>query len=257
MLFEQRAGEDLRNRLFAVERHVEREGHAGHGRDLADVVVNGVALGDAPDGVRVADVTSVVQHERRGETGQTRGHHLRSAAEAGEEMRFDEAGRDADVGLGPVSVQPDGHAARRRAGKGQLRRVSGVVIDDPVARHDVGPEHPRQLVGRTGTVGARGDQNRDVLGARLPERGEDGFEHHPARLRACDVADRDRDLVTGRDERGQRRPGRRTLERACEGGGGVAERVGMTRRHDDGAIVGDVHHQAVAAVVEIETHGLL
>ena len=63
----------------------------------------------------MSDALRIVQRHHRLEPGQARRHHLGSAAEAGEEVRLDESGRDADVGVQPLAIQVDGHAGRRRS----------------------------------------------------------------------------------------------------------------------------------------------
>ena len=69
-----------------------------------------------------ADPRRVVQRQHRLEPGQARRDQLRAAAEAGEEVRLDEAGRDPDVGLDPAPVQPDRHAGAERARPRRARR---------------------------------------------------------------------------------------------------------------------------------------
>ena len=76
-----------------------------HPRDLTHIVVDRIALGDAPRRQRMADVMDVVQRHHRLQAGQARRHHLGSAAEPGKEMRFDETRRDAHVGIQPCGVE--------------------------------------------------------------------------------------------------------------------------------------------------------
>ena len=134
MLDEQVAGEHRGDLLLAIQRHVHREIDADHAGDLADVVVDRIALGDAPGRVRVADALGVVQHQHRLETREPGGHHLRAAAEAGEEVRLDEPGRDPDVGVHPRAIQVT--PARRWT---SCRRapsdaaIAAVVVDDAIA----------------------------------------------------------------------------------------------------------------------------
>ena len=105
------AAERPRDPLLVVEEDVEREVDPGRRGDRPDGVVDGVALDDAPGRARVADPAGVVQLERRLEPGEARRDHLRAAAEAGEEVRLDEAGRDPEVRLDPLAVQGDGDVA--------------------------------------------------------------------------------------------------------------------------------------------------
>ena len=74
-----------------------------------------IAFGDAPRRKRMADVMHVVQRHHRSEPGKTRRHHLRTAAEPGEEVRLDEAGGDADIGIQPCAIEEDLDARGRDA----------------------------------------------------------------------------------------------------------------------------------------------
>ena len=96
------ARERLDHPLLAVEDHVEGEVRRRGGRRGADVVVDGVALDDAPGRLRVADAGGVVEHEHGVQPGEPGRDELRPAAEAGEEVRLDEAGGDPQVGLDPA-----------------------------------------------------------------------------------------------------------------------------------------------------------
>ncbi len=115
MLGEDIAGERGRDLLLAIERHVDREMHTHHPRDLAHVVVDRVPFGDAPRGERVADVLRVVQRHHRFETGESGRHHLGPAAETGEEVRLDEARRDPHVGIEQLAIQEHLHTGGRRS----------------------------------------------------------------------------------------------------------------------------------------------
>jgi hypothetical protein len=75
-----------------------------------------------------------VQGEYGVQPGETRCDKLRTAAEPGEEMWLDEAGRDPDVGLDPVPVQPHGHTVAVRAAPNQRCFVPRIVVHD---RHGV------------------------------------------------------------------------------------------------------------------------
>ena len=84
--------------------------------------------------LRVADPGRVVQRQHGVQPGQPGRDELRPAAEAGEEVRLDEAGRDPHVGLDPVAVEPDRDAVAVLAEPDRASRVvAGVVVDDPHA----------------------------------------------------------------------------------------------------------------------------
>ena len=200
MLSEDVAGERGSDLLLTIERHVDREMHAHHPRDLAHIVVDRVPLGHAPRGERVADVLCVVERHHRFEPGQSGRHHLGSAAETGEEVRLDEAGRDPHVGIEELAIQKHLHTGGGRAHASQRRGVAAVVIDHRVAAQDLAAEHALELLIGVATMGARRDENRDVFRLDLRQLLEDGLQLLDSRLRARDVADGDRDLLTGADE---------------------------------------------------------
>src|SRR5262249_4803113 len=105
MLFEQIAGECCGDLLVAVESHVQSEVHAGHSGDFANVVMYWIAFDDSPRGFRIADSRCVVKGHDGVESRQSRGNHFGTAAEACEEMRLDETGRDFEVAFDPCTIQ--------------------------------------------------------------------------------------------------------------------------------------------------------
>src|SRR4029077_5462414 len=114
----------------------------------ADVVVDRVAVRDAPRGLRVADAGGIVQHEPRVQAGETGGDELRAAAEAGEEVRLDEAGGDAQVGLDPAGADVHRGAVAVLAGGGETRRGARVVVDDLDPLDELAAEHRLDLLWR-------------------------------------------------------------------------------------------------------------
>ena len=254
MLGEELAREHLRDGLIAVERHVDSKGHAGETRDLAHVVVDRIPLRDAPRGLGMAHMPRVVQPQHGVEARQAGRHHLGTAAEAGEEMRLDEAGGDAHVSAEPPPIQLDGHARGGDPGVGQRCDIPRVVVHDGVARHDLGAEHGHQFLVRVGAMRAGGHQDGDVTRGHLRQRREDRLQHHLARLRPRDVAHRDGHRLALAHQRRQRRPGGGPLERLAQRGLGIAHGRHMARRHHDRTFFGQVHAESVGAVVELYSH---
>ena len=130
----------------------------------ADVVVNRVALDDAPAArpgrpIRAAScrVSTVSSPARPGR------HHLRSAAEAREEVRLDEAGRDPEVGLDPEPVEPHRHAVPVRAGQVRAECVASVMVHHSEPRSATPPSIRSISSGAVAAVGSGGDQDDDVL----------------------------------------------------------------------------------------------
>ena len=187
----------------------------------------------APGGARVADPPGVVELERRRESGKARGDHLRSAAEAGEEVRFHESGRDPDVGIHPLAGEEDGHVADHPE-VDETRIVAGVVIDDTPRAQDLVTQHLPPLVGGRRPMGPGRDEDDHVL---RPDDAVDGLhdrlEHHGARLGAGDVADRDRDTLSASDDVAQGRTSDRLPDGRREDGPRIVDRRAVPR-DDDG-----------------------
>ena len=87
--------------------------------------------------------------------GQSRADRLGPAAEAGEEVRLDEAGDDAHVGLDVLALQQHRASRRPRPPRTCARSLVRVVVDDGVARHDVGPDELLHLRRRWPGGGSR------------------------------------------------------------------------------------------------------
>ena len=148
--------------------------------------------------------------EHRLEAGETGRDHLRAAAEAGEEVRLDEAGRDPHVGLDPRAVEPHGHAAPSRPSQTSdaASRASWLTTRDRV--DDVVAEHRPSSSSRVAAVRAGRDEDR-----RRPRRDdavelvEDRRDHDRRAAAGGCRRTRDRDRLPGSHELAQRRPGDR------------------------------------------------
>jgi hypothetical protein len=214
--------------------------------------VHRVVLDDAPGRQRAPDAGGVVQHHHGVDPGQAGGHHLRPAAEAGEEVRFDEPGGDAQVGLDPQGVQLQRHAVAGGAQGGERAAVPRVVVHDPAPGEHVVAEHLAQLLGGVAPVGAGGHEDHDLA----PRCGgvdllQQGVQHRPARLGPGAVADGDRDGHPGAHLLAQRghpdgvaqglpQAGRRVLERRVVLRGDHQGPV-LQRDVDRAAAVGEGH----------------
>src|SRR6185436_6501223 len=176
--------------------------------------------------------------------------------EAGEEMRLDKSRRDADVGREPLLVEIDRRAGLRLTEVRERRLVPAVVVDDGVVRHDIVTEHALELGARVRAVRAGRDQNRDVVGLVMRQFFEDGLEHRLARLRARDVADGDGDLLSGTRDVSERRPANRLAERGDERRVRVVERGEERGLDDRHPFVGESDVEALASVIELQSHYL-
>jgi hypothetical protein len=255
MHVEQGAGVHPDDPLVGVEQHVEGEVDLADGsHNGADVVVHRVPLDHAPPRLRVPDPRRVVQGQDGLEPGQSRRHQLGSAAEAGEEVRLDKAGRDAEVGLDPEPVQPHRHAVPVRAEPGQGGWITGVVVHhgEP-GRHAA--EHPVDLLRAVAAMGARGHQHHDVLDTDdALELVQDRRDDDVPRLRPGAVAHRDRD----RGARAHQLPQRCAVPRCAQCGAHGCTRVGQclgARRRDHvGAAGREPHREVTPAVRKVNLH---
>ena len=149
---------------------------ADHAQDLQLLLVQRIA-------VEIAARRQRILHEARGMEGADRRvmrdagrHDLAAAGPAGHEMRLDETGGDADVGLHEPAVDADGNATRRRLAQHYVIRVVARVV---VHHRDV-LQHPRvadqigELVAEIGAVQAGRDENRDAA-ERDARAGQAGF----------------------------------------------------------------------------------
>ena len=241
--------------LIAVERDVEREVRRAPCRAISRTsswiglpsVMPQVAL-------RMADARGVVQGHHRLEAGQPRRHHLRPAAEAGKEVRLDEAGGDADVGVQPLAIQDTGTPVDVRADATRATtssRPSWLMTRQRRARSR--PSMRSSSAWRVRAVRAGGDEDGDVL---VPDAGhlrEQRLSICAPRLRPGDVAHGDGDPLA------RPRPDPRSggaVDRVADGREQRRVRVRRRRprdRLDDGdAFVWELDVEAVGAVVEAQ-----
>src|SRR5260221_2003116 len=134
---EQVPGKDTGDLPCLIQRNVQQETRTYPQRDLTHLLPDRVAGGDAEDGLRMADVRGAVVAHHRLQPGDARHDVFGAAAESGEEMRLDKAGRDTDIRLSKVA---DYH--------GPGRELADAPIDDVAPRF-------RLRAGRTGDLGAR------------------------------------------------------------------------------------------------------
>ena len=252
------AAEDAGDALVGVEGDVAEEVDAGVEGDAPDVFKDGVAFGDAVGGVVVGEVgNAVVAHDVvcGGDAGEDA---FAATAVAGEEVRFDEAGDDADGGLHEGGVEVD--AAASLAGvalqEDLLIGVAGVVGEDAVAAGDIGAEQGVDLGGAERLMQAAADEEGDLVAGDAG--GGQGFEQGGRDLPVGDgagvVAEDDGDVVIGPDAIGQ--GGR--ADGGGDGGPQIGGEVGQGRRGerlDHVGVVGQIDGQSVVAVGKLDAHG--
>ena len=159
------------------------------------------------------------------EPGEPRHDAFRAAAEAGEEVRLDEARDDTHVGLDPSTVQVDRHVPDH-AHVDEVRPVARVVIDDVPQAEDLVAEHGSTLIGRRSTVRPGRDQHDHVLRPDdTVEDLHDRLQHQRARLRPRHVADGDRDALAGANDVAKTRTGHRAVDGLAQRRGGSVAAV--------------------------------
>ena len=194
------------------------------------------------------------KHEHRVETRESRGDHLRSAAEAGEEVRLDEAGGDLDIGIDPRTIQVHRNIGRGRADVGERGSIAAVVVDHPIAAGDVRAEHLLQLGGSVGAVRPGRDQNGDVVRRDIGHLLEQRRQHLLPRLRAGDVADRNRDRLSPPEELPERRAAERRADRGQQRGARISDGGSEDRLDDDDPLLREIHLEPVDAIIQTHAH---
>ena len=224
-------------------------------RDIAYLLEDRIAVGDAPRRLRVADHPRVVVGHDRFGAGDAREHRLAAAGVAAEEVRLDKPGDDTEVRLHVLAVEPDLDAARRRQQVVERRAVLRDVVDDAVTRQDLVAEDAAMLLGPRRPVQPGADDDRDVVAAHAAglQRFEDRRKDDRVWHRPRDVGDDDDGFAAGLHEATQRRSGDRLLDRGADGGRRIIERRD-TLRYEHRRRVGDLGIDAVFTVGEVKLH---
>ena len=199
---------DVDEVAILIDHRVERVEFADLAHDLELLLVQRIADEVALHGERIF-------HEARGMegadcrvAGDAGRHHFAAAGPAGHEVRLDEAGGDAQIGLDEDPVDADRRAARRgRSQIDMIVRVARVMVQHANVRH-----HPRiaddlgQFVAQIGPVQAGGDQDGDAVEGNAAR--DHGFDHRaqeqPVRHRPRDVADQNAGAASAARQVGQR-----------------------------------------------------
>jgi hypothetical protein len=161
-----------------------------------------------------------------------------AAAEAGEEMRFDEAGDDADIGLGQVAVDQGRGAVAHGAELRQNGGVFGFVIEDAVAAGDFGSEQFVQFRRRVGAVGAELVQQRDLIARHAGQIIQEPRDQAVVGRGSRQVGEGDANAVARLDPLAQRAGGDRLVEGGDDGGALIGQTWTVGRLNDGGATVG-------------------
>ena len=250
----QRAGKDGGHLTGPVDGDVEGEVRRGQRGGGPHEVVHRVARPRHEGGPGIGNAARVVclQDGRGG--GEPRADRLRPAAETGEEVRLDEAGHDAQVGLDVVALQQ--HRRPVHLAYGNVRRARRVVVDDGVAPDDLGPDELLHLGWRGLAVGPGGAQQRDALVGHpaASQLGQQRRQHGAVRHRARQVGEDDGDARRARRQLLQWPPGPRPSQcrgdRRC-----LVRQTGLVHRDDDLGAVRDLDRGPVAAVGQLDAHG--
>ena len=96
--------------VVSIDGDVQTEIHASLFGDATHRIVNGIAFSHAPDGVGVTYHACIMQPHNRVEPCQAWRHHLRSSAEAREEMRLHKSRGDPNIAVGPEAIEVNRNA---------------------------------------------------------------------------------------------------------------------------------------------------
>ena len=202
----------------------------------------------------VADAPRIVERERRLEARKTGSDQLRPAAEPGEEVRLDEAGRDADVRVDPLAVEPHRHVHHLSAVP-EAALVAGVVVHDSHSLEHVVAEHRVELGRGVAPMGAGGNEHDDVVGVDdALELVEHRRDHQMPRLRSGAVAHRDRNRLAGAHPCTERSAHRRAAQRGEQRSALVGHCLRLGRRDHDRALARHVDLHAGLSVCEPHLH---
>ena len=173
------------------------------------------------------------------ETAETRTHRLRAAGVPGEEVRLDDADRDAQVGLRVAAVDPHGDT-----GPGVTHEVVLAVRRIVAARRQLArrraADELHELRRGGGAVGPGRDDDLDRAHPCAPQRLPQGGHHLRAHRRAREIRHRDAGAAAAAPQLGERRRanggserGLERLGRSGEGGRGLGrEDHGVVRERD-------------------------
>ena len=217
--------------------------------------MNRIPVGDSPNCHGVGDALSVVKLHDGIEACQTGSDHLRAAAESGEEVRFNEPGRDPHVSRQPRPVQPNGNTTRRFAHVLQHFGVEGAVVHDAVAARDVGAEHLVQLFRCVWAMGAGRDHDSHLIVRNVCQLSQEHGQYGPRRHGASNVANGDSDRLSGLDQSPETRAAAQGIsERVANGALLVGQTRNVRRLDDSSDVVGEFDFEAGASVGEGYQH---
>ena len=202
------------------------------------------------------DHAGVVVAEDGPLAGHARHDGLAAAAEAGEEVRLDEARQDLEVAAHELGVEPGLVALRGHADADLGRGIESVVLDDAAPLEDRVPDHGPELGLGVGPVGAERVEEDDLESGDGVQDLQDGPEEERVGRGPGDIAEDDADAHAGADEvaEGRRADGR--VERAADGGGRVGQ-GGNEGRLDDGDVerIVELERQPGFPVGQLDAHG--
>ena len=149
-----RAGKDAADGALLRKRHVQQEVVARHAHHLQQLGVQRVTLDGSLVGQRLAHEARRVQHLDRLLGGQAGRDQLAPAGETQHPVRLDEAQRDVQIGIQEAPVDVDRRSAGSRAQRAMVGQRARIVVDDSIARGNLGAEDGVNLFGGRAAVQA-------------------------------------------------------------------------------------------------------
>ena len=249
-------GIDSGNTPVMGERDVDEKGWADGEGHAKKFLPQRIAIGDTEARLRMADVANVVARLNCRQSRAPGYDAFRPAAKPGEEMRLDEAGDDAEVGLddatvyggrGPVIHLSDGH---------KFGVVLAIVIDHFVVSDDLGGEHFFKLGESVGAMRAELVDEDDLITRMVAQSfeqpGDDAFVGSGTRV----VREGNHHAIGPTKSLSERRAADGVLERVKKGSFLVGEWDAFSWFNDRGLAVGALNLVKASAKGEWDAHGV-
>ena len=250
---------DVNQVAVLIDHRVERIEFADRAHDLELFLVQRIADEVALDGERVLHEAGGMEGANGRVAGDAGCDHLAAAGPAGHEMRLDQAGGDAQIGIDKNPVDADRGAAG--GGRAQINMVVGVarvVIQHAHVRH-----HPRiaddlgQFVAQIRAMQAGRDQDRDLIERNAAARHclDHGTQEQPVRHRPGDVTDENAGATASAREVAEG-PSRDRMIEGVADGRGIVGQLRQDRLPDEGRFGSRRQHQRqrAATIGQLETH---
>src|SRR5439155_5452122 len=245
---EQVAGKHPGDLFLLVQADIEQETGTNPQSDIAHLFPEWISFGDAEGCARIADMSRAMVANDGLEARAAWHDPLRTAAEPGKEMWFDESRDDAPVGLNQMAIDERRRAVAGRAQLNEFLWVFRLVVENPKSCDHLRRQHLFQLAPGVWAMRAKLVQQRDILARRMTDVFQQPGNDPLVGGRPRDIGEGDANTV-GRSDGLEQRPGADWILQCREDGGLFVGQTGMVRWPDDrDAVVRQVHTQLTPAI---------